>query len=81
MTTGAGVAGEPQRGHPPLRALVTAVTVATSDGFDAKRIVKAKAMATVVSETPAQRELVADAQLELFADSSARRAPPSGATT
>jgi hypothetical protein len=37
MTTGAGVAGEPQRGHPPLRVLVT---VAIS-GVDAERIVKA----------------------------------------
>jgi hypothetical protein len=41
MTTGAGVAGEPQRGHPPLRALVTVATVATSDGLEPKRIVKA----------------------------------------
>jgi hypothetical protein len=41
MTTGAGVAGEPQRGHPPLRALVTVLTVAISGGLDAKRILEA----------------------------------------
>ena len=38
-------------------------------------------MATVVSGTPAQRELVADAQLELVVDSSAGATPPSGVTT
>jgi hypothetical protein len=41
MTTGAGVAGEPHCGHPPLRALMTVMTVATSDGVDAERIGKA----------------------------------------
>jgi cytochrome oxidase Cu insertion factor (SCO1/SenC/PrrC family) len=33
MTTGAGVAGEPQRGHPPLRALVIVATVAICVGL------------------------------------------------